>query len=135
MMVEFKLGTDGFLAKSAKHKKLTLFGTKVSDFKELCKISILTKKQGGSMGGSMSSSIGDSISGQMGGQIGGQICLTDRQKDIIDLLKQNSKISRKAISKILDIAESATQKHLESLKNKGAIKRVGGTRGWWEVLI
>ena len=119
MMVEFKLGTDGFLTESAKHKKLTLFGTKVSDSKGLCKISILTKKQG------------DSISGQ----IGGQIYLTDRQKDIIDLLKQNSKISRKAISKILDIAESATQKHLESLKNKGAIKRVGGTRGWWEVLI
>ena len=73
--------------------------------------------------------------GQIGGQIGGSIYLTDRQKDIIDLLKQNSKISRKAISQKLDIAESAVQKHLETLKNKGAIKRVGGTRGWWEVLV
>ncbi len=34
----------------------------------------------------------------------------------------------------LKINESAIQtKHLESLKNKGALKRIGGTRGYWQV--
>ena len=72
---------------------------------------------------------------QIGGQIDTSIHLTDRQKDVLDLIRQNNKISRKALSAALDIAESAVQKHLESLKEKGAIKREGGSRGWWEVLI
>ena len=76
-----------------------------------------------------------SIGGSIGGSIGSQIYLTDRQKDILDLIRQNSKISYRKMANILDIADSAVKKHLESLKNKGAIKRVGGTRGWWEVLI
>jgi predicted ArsR family transcriptional regulator len=49
--------------------------------------------------------------------------LTDRQKDVLDLIRQNNKVSRKELSKLLDIAESAIQKHLEALKEKGAIKR------------
>ena len=69
------------------------------------------------------------------GSIGGQIYLTDRQKDILDLIRQNPKISYRKMATILDIADSAVKKHLESLKNKGAIKRKGGTRGWWEVLV
>ena len=71
----------------------------------------------------------------MGGQIGGQIQLTDRQKDILDLIRQDKKISRKKIAERLEINESAVSKHLEALKEKGAIKREGGNRGWWEILI
>lgn len=71
----------------------------------------------------------------IGGSIGGQIALTDRQRDILDLIKQNPKISYRKMAEILDIADSAVKKHLETLKNKGTIRRVGGTRGWWEVLI
>jgi len=69
-----------------------------------------------------------------GGQIGGQIDLTNRQNDILSLIKQNPKISRKKISEILDINQSAVLKHLESLKDKNRLVRVGGTRGYWEVL-
>ena len=50
------------------------------------------------------------------GQIGGQIYLTDRQRDIVDLIKQNPKISRRDIANILDINQSAVIKHLENLK-------------------
>lgn len=77
---------------------------------------------------------GGSIGGSMGGSIGGSIHLTDRQKDILDLMRQNNKISYRKIAQILDIADSAVKKHLDTLKQKGAIKRVGGTRGYWEVL-
>lgn len=70
----------------------------------------------------------------MSNPIGGSIHLTDRQRDILNLIRQNNKISRKALSNLLDIAESAVQKHIETLKEKGVIKRIGGTRGWWEVM-
>jgi len=69
-----------------------------------------------------------------GGQIGGKIDVTDRQNNILNLIKQNPKISRKKISEILDINQSAVLKHLESLKDKNRLVRVGGTRGYWEVL-
>ena len=66
--------------------------------------------------------------------MGGLIQLTDRQRDILNLIRQDNKISRKALSNLLDVAESAVQKHIETLKEKGVIKRIGGTRGWWEVM-
>ena len=83
--------------------------------------------KGGQMGGQMG--------GQIGGQIGGSIYLTDRQKDIIDMIKQNPKVSRKEIARRLDINQSAVIKHIDSLKQKGAIERTGGTRGYWEIKI
>ena len=78
---------------------------------------------------------GGSIGGAIGGAIGGQIYLTDRQKDIIDLIQNNPKISYRKMAQILDIADSAVKKHLETLKNKGVLKRVGGTRGYWDVFL
>jgi len=69
-----------------------------------------------------------------GGQIGGQIQLTNRQNEIIKLIKKNNKISRNMISSILGINESAVQKHLNTLKEKGILKRVGGTRGYWKII-
>ncbi len=72
---------------------------------------------------------------KIGGQIGDSIHLTDRQHDILNLIRQDKKISRKALSHRLDVSESAIQKHLETLKEKGVVKRVGGTRGWWEVMV
>lgn len=66
-----------------------------------------------------------------GGQIGGQIQLTNRQNEIIKLIKKDNKISRNMISTKLGINESAIQKHLNIIKDKGILKRVGG--GHWEV--
>ena len=42
-------------------------------------------------------------------------------------------ISRKAISEKLGINESAEKKHLDNLKEKGMLERIGGTRGHWLV--
>jgi len=60
-----------------------------------------------------------------GGAIGGAMELTARQSD--------NKISYRAIAKKLNINDSAVDKHIKTLKEKGALKRVGGTRGYWEV--
>jgi ATP-dependent DNA helicase RecG len=75
---------------------------------------------------------GGAISGAIGGAIGGAI-LTDRQKEVLDILKANKKISYRAIAIQLNINESAVLKHIDLLKEKGIIERIGGTRGYWEI--
>jgi predicted HTH transcriptional regulator len=94
---------------------------------------IFAKNDGGSIGGSIEK---EEVNQRWsnGGQIGGQIQLTDRQKDILGLIKMDSTITRKHISELLDINQSAIIKHLAILKEKGAIRRIGGTRGYWEVI-
>lgn len=77
---------------------------------------------------------GGQISGQIGGQIGGQIVLTFRQQEIFDLIKENKNITQKELEEYLKINRSAILKHINNLKEKGILKRVGGTRGYWEVL-
>ena len=70
-----------------------------------------------------------------GGQRGGQTHL-EVKKTIIDSMMENPKISRKEISKILNINISAVQKHLEKLKKEGIIRREGGDFGGsWQVIV
>ncbi len=75
---------------------------------------------------------GGQTGGQIGGQIGGQK-LTLRQRDVLNLIKENNHISRDELSKKLGINPSAVQKHTNKLKEKGYIKRQGGDRGYWEI--
>ncbi|RLD62434.1 MAG: transcriptional regulator [Bacteroidetes bacterium] len=77
--------------------------------------------------------IDDSIGGQITNQIDGQIKLSNRQKEVLKLIDANNKISRADISVVTHISESAIQKHLKALKEKGILKRVGGTRGFWKI--
>ena len=65
---------------------------------------------------------------------GGSIELTARQEEIIKLIKDNRKIGYRTLAEKLKINDSAVKKHLNNLKEKGVLKRVGGTRGYWEVL-
>ncbi len=61
--------------------------------------------------------------------------ISERQMQIIELIHENPRISRKEISEILGINQSAVQKHMETLKKKGVIRRVGPARGGhWEVV-
>ncbi len=62
-------------------------------------------KKGGSIGGS----IGSAISGQINN-------LTDRQKEVLNLIIENKKISYRKIAEILNINDSAVKKHLKALK-------------------
>ena len=69
------------------------------------------------------------------GAIGGAIVLTPRQKQIIERIRQNDTISYRIIAGNLNINESAVLKHFKSLKEKGVIERIGGTRGHWQINI
>lgn len=74
--------------------------------------------------------------GQVGGQVGGQdIQLTQRQREVLDLIIADHAISRKNISLKLRINSSAVQKHLAALKKKGLISRSSETTGYWTLNI
>ena len=76
---------------------------------------------------------GGAIGGAIGGVIGGAIDLTDRQKEVLELIEEENTISYKALAEKLGINESAVGKHIEVLKEKKVIERVGGTRGYWRI--
>jgi len=96
---------------------------------------------GGPIGGPIGGQMGGPIGGQMGGPIGGQIVnkdgvmenLTERQKEVLSIISGNSKISKRKLAKQLDINVSAFQHRLATLKEKGVLERIGGTRGFWVV--
>ncbi|MCB0734261.1 MAG: winged helix-turn-helix transcriptional regulator [Flavobacteriales bacterium] len=78
---------------------------------------------------------GGQIGGQIGSQIGGQIdILTERQKDVYNLIVANPKVSRKELAEQLGINESAVQKHLKALTEAKVIERIGTNKGYWRVL-
>lgn len=61
--------------------------------------------------------------------------LTETQNNIIKLIKEDSKISQVELSNKLDINKSTVMRNLNSLKEKGYIKRIGATKsGKWEIL-
>ena len=69
----------------------------------------------------------------VGGQIGGQK-LTEGQKEVFNIIKENPAITRSGLTEILNINPSAIQKHIEILKKKNFIKRVGSDKtGHWEI--
>jgi ATP-dependent DNA helicase RecG len=73
----------------------------------------------------------ETIGGQIGGQIGE---LTDRQREILGLIKENNRLIKRALAKNLKINVSAAQAHLGILKSKGVIAREGGTQGYWKII-
>jgi ATP-dependent DNA helicase RecG len=86
----------------------------------------------GTIGETKGSTIGGTMGGTIGGAIGGAIKdLTDRQKEVLELIKGDNKLSVRKLAKKLDINISAAQGHIDILKEKGVIERIGGTRGYW----
>ncbi|MCK5683508.1 winged helix-turn-helix transcriptional regulator, partial [bacterium] len=57
------------------------------------------------------------------------------QKKIVDLIKNNPKITRKELANVLGISSNGVKYHLKKLKNAKIIQHVGSVRaGHWEVL-
>lgn len=61
--------------------------------------------------------------------------LTERQREVLELILSDSKISITQIASLLDINRSAAQGHIEALKEKEVLDRKGGTRGYWIIKI
>ena len=84
--------------------------------------------------------VGGQVGGRVGGRVGGQVgsvisdaieSLTERQIKVYELIVADPKTSRKQLANILEINESAVQKHIVILKKKRLIEREGETTGYW----
>ena len=65
---------------------------------------------------------------------GGQKKWSETALKILDLIKQDPKISRRTLSEVLQINPSAVQKHITKLKEAKLIERIGGAKGGeWKV--
>lgn len=73
-------------------------------------------------------------SGQMGGQKKWSE-LTEKQAAVLEIIRENPEASRGKLAQSLSINPSAVQKHIEKLKHRGFIRRVGPDKGGrWEIL-
>ena len=55
--------------------------------------------------------------------------------DVLELIKNNPKITRAELSDKLEINPSAVQRHIQKLKSNDSIERVGGDKGgYWKII-
>jgi ATP-dependent DNA helicase RecG len=102
---------------------------------EACENAGLPEATIASLDGGILVTLHNDLIAQAGGQaVETTLDLTDKQKIVFTYIFDNPKISRKELSKKLGINESAVQKHIESLKRKGAIERKGKTSGVWKII-
>ena len=55
--------------------------------------------------------------------------LTTREKEILSIIKKDNTVSRKIIAQKLGVGTTTVYRNIESLKEKGIIKRIGSDRG------
>ncbi|HAH26161.1 MAG TPA: transcriptional regulator, partial [Prolixibacteraceae bacterium] len=61
--------------------------------------------------------------------------LVESQLRIVELIKNNPKISKKSMAEQIGISHTSIDKHIKTLKDKQIIKRVGGDRnGLWQLI-
>jgi ATP-dependent DNA helicase RecG len=110
---------------------------KVEFFNEQHGFKVIVSKTGlhTTQKGGVTAQNGSVTGGQKGGQINenNNLFVSESQKLVLNLLIENPRISRREISRILGINESAMSKHINKLKQVGIIERVGGTKGYWSV--
>ena len=68
-------------------------------------------------------------------QISSQISSQKSSQKILQLVLEDSKITTSKMAEIIGISRRAIAKQIESLKQKGKIKRIGPDKGgYWEVI-
>jgi len=71
---------------------------------------------------------------KVGKEVGNRVGnLTDNQLIIVQMMRDNAKISAKLLSEEVGISVRKIEENVAKLKKLGIIERIGGTRGHWEV--
>jgi len=97
-------------------------------------------QKSGDLGGQKAENLGGQKAENLGGQknknLGGQkIKITKRQQEVMNVILENKRLTRREIADALKINESAVQKHINQLKSKKIIQRIGSDReGYWKVI-
>ncbi len=68
------------------------------------------------------------VSDQLGNQLG------NTKGRILVEMKSNPEVSGAQLAEILEISTTAVERNIKQLRDDGLIKRIGGTRGHWEVI-
>ena len=71
------------------------------------------------------------VGNKVGSKVGNE--LSENQQKIVVALRGNQKLSAQKLSDIIGTSKRKVEENLAKLKSKGVIKRIGGTRGHWEV--
>ena len=72
------------------------------------------------------------VGNKVGNKVGNN--LSDNQQFIVENIRANSKISAMKLSETIGISKRKIEENLAKLKAMNIIKRVGGTRGHWEIV-
>ena len=72
------------------------------------------------------------VGNKVGNKVGNR--LTENQKKVIALIRNDSKISAQRLSERVGISKRKIEENLAKLKRMGVLRRVGGTRGHWEIV-
>lgn len=60
--------------------------------------------------------------------------LSEREIEILALIKKNNNISRRMLAQMLKIGTTTVYRYIESLKEKGVVERIGSDRGgYWKI--
>ena len=78
-----------------------------------------------------SQELGNRLGNGLGNRLGNGLGST--QEKILAEMKVNPKVSGAKLAKKLDVSTTAIEKNIKQLREDGLIKRIGGTRGHWEV--
>jgi len=73
----------------------------------------------------------DKVGNRVGNKVGN---LTDNQKRIVEQIQSNNKISASKLAGVVGISKRKIEENLSKLKEQGILERVGGTRGYWNLL-
>ncbi len=74
----------------------------------------------------------DKVGNKDGNKVGN---LSENQIKILEQIKYNNKISATKLSEIVGISKRKIEENIAKLKKQSILKRVNGTRGYWEVLV
>ncbi len=72
------------------------------------------------------------VGNRVGNRVGNN--LSDNQQLIVENIRVNSKISAMKLSEAVGISKRKIEENLAKLKAMNILKRVGGTRGHWEII-
>jgi Fic family protein len=73
---------------------------------------------------------------RVGNKVGSEVGnLTDNQKNILELIEKNNRISAAKLADFVGISTRKIEENIAKLKQQGLLERIGGTRGYWKLKI
>lgn len=78
----------------------------------------------------------EAINGETNGEINGEINLSETDKKVLAVIKNDPHIKRFDIISSLEIGKSTLDRSLKKLKNAGLLERIGSNKtGYWKIKV